>query len=206
MSSETPFAGYVLVGGQSARMGRDKALLGYADTVLAEHVAQQVEAAAGSAVLVGPPERYRKLGREVIPDLRPGNGPLGGVETALDATRARWTLVVACDLPRVRTRLLSELLRIAGAADTDCVVPLSPDGLPEPLCAAWRRTALPEVRAALEEGRGKLQAVFDRLRVEYWKPAENHWFENLNTPGDWRNHLTALTDDPPGGQGKPTHE
>jgi len=187
-------------------MGRDKAMLAYADTVLAEHVAQQVEAAAGSAVLVGPPERYRELGREVIPDLRPGNGPLGGVETALAATGARWTLVVACDLPCVRARLLSELLRIANAAEADCVVPLSPDGLPEPLCVAWRRTALPEVRAALEEGRRKLQAVFGRLRVEYWKPVENHWFENLNTPGDWRHHLAAFTADPRGGQGKPTHE
>lgn len=192
MLDVSPCSGYVLVGGGSSRMGRDKALLRYAGGSLAEYVAGQVEEAAGSAVFVGPPERYRELGREVIADLHPGNGPIGGIETALAHSATEWTMVVACDMPGVRAAFLRDLLERASPA-IDCVVPLSPAGLAEPLCTAWRRTCLPEVRAAIEDGRRKLQGLFERLRTDFWRPATAAWLENLNTPGDWQAHQSALS-------------
>jgi molybdopterin-guanine dinucleotide biosynthesis protein A len=185
-------AGFVLVGGASTRMGSDKARLVYRDSVLAEFVARQVEAVTGSAVLVGPPERYGDLGRRVIADLRPGNGPLGGIETALSATKAEWNLIVACDMPRVGPELFREILRRAANTTADCVVPISAGGEPEPLCAAWRASCLGAVSKALEAGRRKTQDVYGALRVEYWKPLKTHWFENMNTPEDWTRHKAAV--------------
>src|SRR6058998_1400393 len=94
-------AGFVLVGGRSSRMGRDKACLPLQGRTLLEHVAAAVAAAAGSVTLVGSPERYQNLGFRVIADSLPGCGPLGGIHTALGASPADWNLIVACDMPGI---------------------------------------------------------------------------------------------------------
>src|SRR5579862_7372387 len=92
-------AGFVLVGGLSARMDSDKALLGVGGSTLVDQIASRVRAAAGNVTLIGPPENYASSGYNVIADRVTGCGPLGGVFTALSVTTAEWNLIVACDLP-----------------------------------------------------------------------------------------------------------
>src|SRR5438132_12062068 len=111
--SEVATSGYVLVGGRSRRMGRDKAGLPYQGGTLAGAVARAVEAAAGSAILVGNP------GLGGIPDLYPGEGPLGGILTALNHTTTEWNLIVACDMPELTSSFLSGLLAQAETAACD---------------------------------------------------------------------------------------
>ena len=74
-------AGFVLAGGASSRMGRDKALLPVQGSTLLEQVAREVLAVTGSVTVIAPPERYIGIGLSVIPDLSPGQGPLGGIHT-----------------------------------------------------------------------------------------------------------------------------
>jgi len=173
-------------------MGRNKALLPYSDTFLVLFIARAVRAAAGSVALVGPPEQLAGLGLRVVPDLRPGQGPLAGIEAALASTAADWALVVACDMPRLSPRLLAGLVSAARSSEADAVVGASERG-PEPMCAVWRRErVLPQVRLALDQGRRKLHELLSRLHVEEWRPAGGDWFENINTPADWRRHLEDL--------------
>lgn len=181
-------AGFVLVGGQSSRMGRDKALLPYGDSTLAGHVAFEVKAAAGTAALVGDPERYGGLGYPVVPDLRPGCGPLAGVEAALRATGARWNLVAACDMPRLNAQFLTALFERAGRAGALCTAPVAPDGRPEPLCAVWRRDSLPLVEDALDRGVRKMAEALAIAGAAYWPVDEAAWFENWNAPEDRTGH------------------
>jgi molybdopterin-guanine dinucleotide biosynthesis protein A len=188
-------AGFVLVGGRSSRMGRDKALLPYRNTVLAAWVARQVELAAGSVTLAGAPERYMDIGCPVIADLRPGSGPLAGIETALHHSRSDWNLVVACDMPGVSTRLLADLLDHAAQQDCDCLLPLAAKARPEPLCAVWHRRSLPAVRAALDRGIRKVMEALEPLHVVRWQTGDENWAANVNTAVDWQSHLTAINDD-----------
>ena len=88
----------VLAGGQSRRMGRDKALLPLGDQTLIERVIAAARPLACPCFIVGDPATYAHLGLPVHPDRHPGLGPLGGLHTALGATGAP-VLLLACDLP-----------------------------------------------------------------------------------------------------------
>ena len=174
-------AGFVLVGGRSTRMGRDKATLPYHGTTLAEWIARQVSEAAGSATLVGNVDTG-------IPDLYPGEGPLGGIITALEHSRAEWNLIVACDMPYAEAPFLRRLLHAARESGADALIPHGPSGLPEPLCAVYRRQALDTIRASFAAGTRKVTDGLAGLVVVTLEIEEVAQFQNLNTPEDWAAH------------------
>jgi molybdopterin-guanine dinucleotide biosynthesis protein A len=182
-------AGYVLVGGRSSRMGRDKALLPYRGGTLAQAVARQVARVAGSAVLVGDPQRYQGLGYPVIPDDFPDEGPLGGILTALRHSPAEWNLVTACDMPGLKRSFLEELLA-AAEVNQASTVPMGPSGRLEPLCAVWRRDALGMLETAFAGGIRKVASACEGLRMAVYPVAEVAPFQNVNTPEDWAGHAT----------------
>lgn len=179
-------AGFVLVGGRSFRMGRDKARLPYRGLTLLDHVAGEVRQAVGSVWLVGPPERYQDLAYPIIPDRYLDCGPAAGIHAALAADLAEWNLIVACDMPGVTAAFLASLLEQAQRAGRRGLLPFSPDGRPQPLCAVYHRACLPEFERALAEGRRKLIPLVASLDLAEFPVAEGGWFENLNTPADWR--------------------
>src|SRR5271157_6037661 len=100
-------------------MGSDKALLRYRGATLVQAVAEAVSQAAGRPLLVGSRVRYGGLGYEVIPDLYPGEGPLGGVLTALQNSSAEWNLIVACDMPELTGEFLGGLMEAAEGRDCE---------------------------------------------------------------------------------------
>ncbi|MCC7498191.1 MAG: molybdenum cofactor guanylyltransferase [Bryobacterales bacterium] len=181
-------AGFVLTGGASQRMGRDKALLPYENRTLVEHVAAIVAEAAGSAVLVGAPERYPAIGLRAIADTLEPCGPLGGILTALRASEADWNLIVACDMPGISTLFLHRLLEAAQVTGAQCLLPVSPDGRVHPLCAVYHRSAVVPVEEALRRGTRKVRECLRELRVVEWPVNEPSALGNVNTPGDWETH------------------
>ena len=170
-------------------MGRDKALLPCRGATLAGHLASLVARAAGSAALVGSPDLYARLGFPVLADLYPGQGPLGGVLTALAASPADLNLVVACDMPSLTVRFLEGLLAAAEHSRADCLVPLSRGGRAEPLCAVYRASARPRLERLFLSGARAITGALRSLGTEYHEIGEAEWFENLNTPGQWEAHL-----------------
>ncbi len=186
-----PVRGYVLVGGRSSRFGTDKAFLTWKDRPLAVWAAEQVRAAAGSVTLVGSPERYAVLGLRVIPDREPGCGPLGGLATALEDSKSAWNLVVACDMPHVRSDFLEFLCREGVSSLADVLLPLDREGREEPLCAVYSSACRGAVAEAVGRGVRKVTDSFSGLRVRRLGFAEYEQFDpqgilfaNLNTPAD----------------------
>ena len=168
-------------------MGRNKALLPFRGEPLACAIARQVSSAAGSATLIGSPDQYGSLGYPVIADDFPGEGPLGGILTALRHASADLALVVACDMPELSAAFLSGLLAFAESRQTT-VLPRSPSGRLEPLCGVWRRSDLPGVEAAFALGIRKVAAALENLRMTVYAVAEVAPFQNVNTPEDWIRH------------------
>ena len=183
-------AGYVLAGGASSRMGRNKAFLTVGGRTMIEIAAEAVREAAGNVTIVGTPEIYRHLPYPAIPDLRagaiPAVGPLGGIETALANTSADWNLIVACDMPAITAVTLQLVLKAAAAhSGAACVIPESRDGFLEPLCAAYHKRLLGAVSAALDAGVRKVTLALPVETIHHLRMTSDPIFQNINTPEEW---------------------
>ena len=181
-------AGFVLVGGDSSRMGRDKALLPLKSGLLIDEVAGKVADACGTVALIGEPERYRHLGIDCLADLRPRMGPLAGIETALESGRGELNLIVACDMPGLDTDWLRRLLRKARESQALCVASAERGGIVHPLCAVYRANCLPLVRKALNAGQLRVLDVLRQLGVA---TLEISAMSNINTPQQWAAYKQA---------------
>jgi molybdopterin-guanine dinucleotide biosynthesis protein A len=177
-------SGFVLAGGASSRMGRDKALLAYGETTLVEHVARAVREAAGSVALIGDPDRYGALGYPVYRDEVAGCGPLGGVYTALRVSPADWNLVVACDMPGISSGALSGLIDPEAKPGSNCVMGMGPGGEPEPLCALYHRRCLAVLERAIREKQLRMRDLVPELEVEL-RRLDGGALANVNTPDEW---------------------
>lgn len=191
-------AGFILAGGQSSRMGRDKTLLEIGGAPLLVRTARLLEPRVVAVTIIGPTERYAALGWRVIPDDCPGLGPLGGLATALRISASEWNLVVGGDLPYLTGEWLEWLAARALNSAADAVVPESERGL-EPLCAVYRARCAPALAQALDRGERKLTKVVGALQVE--KIAATQWkafdrggllFKNMNTPTDYQEARARL--------------
>lgn len=178
-------AGFVLTGGNSTRMGRDKALLPWNDAPLVQSVAATLATVADPVVLVGQPQRYTALQWPCLQDLRPDSGPLAGIETALTHTELELNLIVACDMPGLQQSWLKALLERAKGSPQACIALRDRTGFTHPLCAVYRTACLPLVAKALDQGRLKLMSLLAEIGAEYLSiDAE---VENMNTPVEWAN-------------------
>jgi molybdopterin-guanine dinucleotide biosynthesis protein A len=177
----TSRAGFVLAGGASRRMGRDKALLPLDGQTMLERIASQVQEATGSVTLIGPVERYAHLGFPVLPDVIGGCGPLGGLYTALLSTQADWNVLIACDMPNITQGFLKQLL---DRAEGDGVVPEF-DGLPNPLCAVYHRRVLAAAKSAIDRKLFKMQDFISTLRTSRWTVSDPRPLLNVNTPAQY---------------------
>ena len=184
-------SGFVLAGGESLRMGQDKALLELAGVAMVVRTARLVESVAGTAVVIAGAKPYELLGLRMIGDDWPGAGPLGGIATALRVANTAWSLVVACDLPYLTKNWLDYMVQRAISSAADAVLPMNDRGA-EPLCAMYHKRCEVSIRGALDRGIRKVTDGLAELRIEPIEPAE--WksfdrdgllFKNMNSPADY---------------------
>jgi molybdopterin-guanine dinucleotide biosynthesis protein A len=195
--------GWILAGGRSLRMGRDKAGVELGGRPLLEYMLEKLRALGLRTRIAGLRQPVNGLAAELIPeshpDMHPGCGPLSGIETALSRSEAALALVLGVDLPLLQTEFLAWMLGRAGTTGAMATIPQLL-GEPQPLCAVYRRELLRGVSNALDAGDYKVMLAierassgaidcFDTERVAAagaWRSRRaNHWqFMNCNTPED----------------------
>jgi molybdenum cofactor guanylyltransferase len=179
----------ILAGGQSQRMGRDKALIDYNGKPIIAHVIETLRELSDDVIVVSNrSETYAPFGARSVPDYDPPSGPLGGIYTGLSAAKNDLAIVVACDMPFLNRSLLRYL--IGRAEQADAVVMLA-DGEYEPLHAVYRRTCLPSIQDHLLKGDRRVISFFDDVRLltipaDEWRSFDpsGQSIANLNTPED----------------------
>ncbi len=206
--------GFVLAGGESSRMGADKAFLDFGRQTLLVRALTVMAAVSDRVAIVGDPGKFetvlgsqfpvlsksprqslttenREL-RTVIADVFPGCGPLAGIHAALVHSTAELNLMLAVDMPFVSSELLAFLFRAAEDEDNDAIVtvPRTRKGL-QPLCAVYRREFGSVAEQALRAGKYKIDAAFAGVSTRVIEESElaaagfsEQSFFNVNTPQD----------------------
>src|ERR1700682_4554056 len=181
----------VLAGGMSSRMGRPKAWLEVGDTKLLDWMGERF-APVFSAVVVSfaePGQLKEHVPYRLVFDRKATAGPLAGLEAGLTAARHEITFAVAVDMPYVTLEVAE--MAVAAARSSDAAIPLIGDR-PEPVCAAYRRSALPVLTSALEAGELKLSDVVARLDVTWLGGLDPELFRSLNTPEEYEHFEQVL--------------
>jgi molybdopterin-guanine dinucleotide biosynthesis protein A len=162
-----------------------------------------MQGAAGKVKLVALPGKYVGYDVEIVADQWPGEGPLGGIITALEdagksSRKSEWNLMVSCDMPFLTNDWLKFLFRRAAESKAQVVLPHSASG-PEPLCACYRTDAAGALRAAFESGvrkvtEGLKQVTTEVLDEKDWKRFDNAGglFWNMNTLADYEEARRVL--------------
>jgi molybdopterin-guanine dinucleotide biosynthesis protein A len=178
---------FVLAGGKSTRMGRDKATLPFAGRTLLESALALARSVTEAVFILGSAELYGAYG-QVIADIFPGCGPLGGIHAALTHAQSDLNLILAVDTPFLSNRLAAYLVERARGSQAMVTAP-EIDSYPQPLCAVYRRDFLPIAEQALHAGRYRIVPLFPHGRSLVIPEAElerfaftAEMFENLNTP------------------------
>ncbi len=174
----------VLAGGESRRMGRPKAWLEVGETTLLRWMVERL-GPAFSEVMVSfaEPEQLEALvPYRLVFDRKHAAGPLAGIEAGLAVARHEVTFAIACDMPYV-TRAVAEMA-VAAASGCDAAMPRV-EGRPQPVCAAYRRSSLPAVTAALDAGRLKASDLCEQLDVTWLEGLDPDLFRSLNTLDDY---------------------
>ncbi len=183
----------IQAGGQSSRMGEDKALKSFLGRPLIQRVAERMKPIADEIIVTtNQPEGYEFLGLRLVPDLKPGRGALGGLYTAIASAFHPLTAVVACDMPFASPQFFEGARKIMDAENADVVIAKTEEGY-EPLHALYRReTCLPAVEAALAAAQWKVVSWFPQVKVRTLSGEEARrlnpsglCFWNLNTPEEF---------------------
>ena len=140
----------IQAGGESRRMGGDKALKQFLGEPLIQRLVKRLKPLGQDiAIVTRSPADYAFLNLPTYTDVHPGVGALGGLLTAMCVAETQFVAVVACDMPFVNPELLLYQWCLIQERGIDAVIPLHDDEL-QPFHAIYRvKTCLPAVRDAI---------------------------------------------------------
>jgi molybdopterin-guanine dinucleotide biosynthesis protein A len=197
---------FVLAGGQSSRMGADKAFVELDGQSLLMRALNLAASVAPKVWILGSEAKFRAFG-EVVEDEFPNHGPLGGIHAALRNSPSKLSLILAVDMPFVERRCLRHLVREAEEHNAVVTVPRV-GGKWQPLCAIYRTCFADLAHDALQAGRNKIDALFSRTTLHVLEESELEregfsadMFRNVNTPEDLREATSRVRDTFPASKG-----
>ena len=180
-------------GGESSRMGKDKAFLPFLGIPLIKRLMDRFQQLNAEMLIISnnaPP--YLEFGLPVFGDVRPGRGALGGLLTALSVANTPLVGLVAVDMPFASPQLIRFMADKIQGSNLDGIIPSTPNGI-EPLHAVYRReSCLTLVEEAIDQDLWRMKAWHKNANLKILEPDETieisgseYTFLNLNTPKEF---------------------
>ncbi|MEO8071960.1 MAG: molybdenum cofactor guanylyltransferase [Acidobacteriota bacterium] len=190
------FTGYILAGGKSSRMGRDKAFLKIVERTFIENAVEILKANCEQVkIVLNKSQKHfiEKLPAEIphIFDIYENRGAPGGIHAALKDCETEFAIILAVDLPRVNGEAIEKLCSIAvDSTDFSAIVPRQPDGRLQPLCAVYRaEDCLPKLEEILlKNNSASARDFLEIVKINIIESADlsdyYYLFANINYPQD----------------------
>ena len=178
-------------------MGFDKQLFHVCEDRLFAEVIQTLTRRFNDVMVVTKyPEMYRGMGVRSVPDIIPGFGPMSGIHAAAREAESEYVYIIACDMPNVDLNYVDYMIqKITDSSSDACVT--EKGGWIEPFHAFYGKRALPAMESDLNEGKGSIYYMLQKINTFYIPEAEARRFTpdwslfcNLNTPEEY-NSLAA---------------
>ena len=188
--NNSDITGIVLAGGQSRRMGFNKAEAEMHGESMLIRMIHKLKTITPTILVSSGAVTYPNIPQPQIPDEFPQCGPLGGIYSVLKTSNTSLNLVVSCDIPLVSVSLLKYILSRAVENDSLITIPIDHDGQLQTMCAVYRKGILPFLKQQIDARELKMKRLLDLVSVEYVKitrehPLYNeHAFLNVNSPNN----------------------
>lgn len=190
-----PVTGLILCGGKSKRMGRPKAFLPYEGSTIIGHIVSQIKDLFSEIFIVANEvESFEDLGVDVVKDILPHRGPLGGILSGLMTSSNHYAFVMACDMPLIDVSLIRDV--VAQREDNDVVVLSHPQGI-EPLFGVYSKNCIKPLEESLFAGNLSVQDFLSGLKAGIFEWEGDRFdaealppFFNINTPQDYTQVIT----------------
>lgn len=153
----------IIAGGKSGRFGNDKSVFVHEGRPLISHVLDVIKSVFDEVVIIAnDSEKFSFLGLDVIPDIIPGLGPIGGIYTALEKINCPRVFILPCDMPFLNTEFIRYMSRIPDLYDV--IVPKS-GGHFQPLHAIYSKKCLPNIKKKIDEKIFKTNSIYSELNI-----------------------------------------
>jgi molybdopterin-guanine dinucleotide biosynthesis protein A len=191
-NKQASMSAIILAGGRSLRMEEDKSLLMVSGLRLIEKIARDMEPYFREIIISANREtmsRYSFLPYQVVVDKEPGQGPLRGILSGLQASAYPVNFVIACDIPEINGPFLEKMIKLTLSDQYDIVAPVTAEGKFEPLFAFYHRRLIPAIESLLQQGVRKVIELFPLCPVKCIPLEGRDWYYNLNTNADYLRYL-----------------
>jgi molybdopterin-guanine dinucleotide biosynthesis protein A len=179
--------GIILAGGQSSRMGTDKAMLQINGKALLEKAIEICRPVCHEILISSNNSDHENFGYIIIPDEIKNCGPIGGIFSCLKKSETNWNFVISVDSAFVTEDFVQFLISETGVFDA--VVPIHENGK-EPLVAVYHKSCVPAILEQLKLKDYKMHHLLNVLNTKFtnadsWVKKYPAIFKNLNRPEDF---------------------
>jgi len=179
---------FILSGGKSSRMGKDKGLLMYQGKPMILHTIHKLKGLCNTIVINSNNPQYYVFGYLVVPDIYKDVGPMGGLHACLSVTKTKYNLILPCDMPLIDVALIENLIEHKEIAPI--VMPQHTNGTLEPLLALYHSNLLQLINNYIIEGKYRVDLLL-KSSEHYLVSVDNgsnkefeYQFLNVNTQKD----------------------
>lgn len=182
--------GVILAGGQSRRMGYNKAQAHIEGSTMLVRMIDKIKEVTPNLIVSSGSIAYPNVEWPQILDEYSNCGPIGGLYSALKASHTSFNLVLSCDMPLVSVFLLRYIVETALAGDSLITLPIDQEGQAQMMCAVYRKELLPILERQLDAGAYKMKNLLNLTSAHYIEiPREHqlyqeHAFMNVNSPNN----------------------
>jgi molybdenum cofactor guanylyltransferase len=199
---EPDFEGFILVGGKSSRMGKDKFLLKINGKTFLQTTFETLKKAGIEQISVSVSKKINLTEDfPIVEDIFKNRGALSGIHSAFIGSKTAFTIILACDYPFVSVELIEFLMNVAKIENKfDAYAPIQIDGKVQPLCAVYKTENCRKILSEMLENQSENYSVRDflnRINTRYIQFAEitnlpnaENFFLNVNTPEDFEKAKT----------------